>query len=138
VDPSYFSIPNVLKFRGQRTLFYVSGISLDTSWNVSPFWRTLSVRLVIVGAIIVIVPLIALLLLITHPISAPIFNPVACISAADDVSHVTVLSAMPSTMLLWGSDATGRVPMRRMPVVILVTQVLVLLVMDWIHYSCCV
>jgi hypothetical protein len=73
---------------------------------VSPFWRTLLVRLVIVGAIIVIVPLIALILLVTLPI--------------------TVVPTMPSTALLWWSDAVDRVPTGTMPVVILVTPVFLL------------
>jgi hypothetical protein len=118
--------------------FQVSGISLDTSWNVSSFRRTLSVRLTVVGAIIVIVPLIALLLLITLPISVPVFNLAAYISVADDIAQVMFVSAMPSTALLRWSDATGRVPMGTMPVVILVTPVFALLVMDWIRYCCCV
>jgi hypothetical protein len=42
-------------------------ISLDASWNVSSFRRRLSVRLIIVWAIIVIVPLVALLLFLTLP-----------------------------------------------------------------------
>jgi hypothetical protein len=67
----------------------------------------LLVRLVIVGVIIVIVPLIAPLLLITLLISVPIFNPAACISAADDVMQVAVVSAMSSTMLLQWSDDAG-------------------------------
>jgi hypothetical protein len=67
----------------------------------------LLVRLVIVGAIIVIVPLIAPLLLITLLISVPVFNPAACISAADDVMQVAVVSAMSSTMLLQWSDDAG-------------------------------
>jgi hypothetical protein len=99
------------------------------------FWRTLPVRLVIVAAIIVIVPFIALLLLITLPISAPVFNPTACISTVDDVAQVAVVFAMPSTALLWWSDAAGRVPMGTIPVVIFVTPVFILLVMDWICYG---
>jgi hypothetical protein len=45
------------------------------------------VRLVIVRAIIVIVPLITLLLLITLPILVPVFNPAACIYAEVDVAQ---------------------------------------------------
>jgi hypothetical protein len=103
-----------------------------------PFWRTLLVRLVIVGAIIVIVPFIALLLLITLSISAPVFNLAACISVADDITQVAVLPAMPSTMLLRWSNATSRVPTGTMLVVIFMTPVFVLLVVDWIRYGCCV
>jgi hypothetical protein len=104
---------------------------------MSPFWRMLTVRLVVVRVIIVIVPLIMLLLLITFLISVPVFNPVACISPTDDVMQVTVVPAMPSTVLQWWSDADGRVPTGTMPVVILVTPVFTLLSMDWIRYGCC-
>jgi hypothetical protein len=58
------------------------------------------VRLVIVGAIIDIVPLITLLLLIMLLISAPVFNPAACISVADDLAQVAVVPSMPSMTLL--------------------------------------
>jgi hypothetical protein len=53
------------------------------------------VRLVIVGAIIVIFPLITLLLLVTHLILALVFDLAACISAADDIMQVAVVSTMP-------------------------------------------
>jgi hypothetical protein len=60
----------------------------------------LLVRLVVVGAIIVKVTLIALLLLDTLPISALVFNPAACIPIADDVMQVMVVPMMPFTTLL--------------------------------------
>jgi hypothetical protein len=69
------------------------------------------VRLNIVGAIVVIVPLIALFMLVTLQFLAPVFYPTVCISAADDVAQVTFVPAMPSHMLLRWSDAAGRVPM---------------------------
>jgi hypothetical protein len=105
---------------------------------VSPFWRILPVRLVVVGAIIVIVPLIALLLLITLMISVAVFNPAVCISIADDVAEVTIVPTIPSTTLLRWSDVAGQVSMGTMSVIILVTPVFVLLVMDWISYGYCV
>jgi hypothetical protein len=96
------------------------------------------VRLVIVWTIIFVVPHIELLLLVTLPISAPGFNSATCISAVDDIVQVTIVSAMPSTVLLWWSNATVQVPTWTMPVATLVTLVLILLVMDWICYSCCI
>jgi hypothetical protein len=91
----------------------------------------LSMRLVIVGAIIVIVPLLSLLLLVTLPISASVFNPIACISATNDITQVAVVSPMPSTVLLRWGDAAGRVPTGT-------TLVFIMSVMDWIRYGCCV
>jgi hypothetical protein len=79
----------------------------------------LLVRLVIVGATIVIVPLIALLLN-----SVSVSNLVTCIYTMDDIMQV------------WWCDAAGRVPTGTVLVVIFMTPVFVLLVMDWILYSC--
>jgi hypothetical protein len=52
------------------------------------------VRLVIVRAIIVIVPLVALLVLNALPLSVTVFNPTACISIADDVTQVAIIPTM--------------------------------------------
>jgi hypothetical protein len=74
------------------------------------FKGVLAVRLVIVGTIIIIVPLIALFLFHALSFLAPIFDSVVCISTADDVAQVAVVPTTPSiTLLLW-SDAAGRVP----------------------------
>jgi hypothetical protein len=94
-------------------------------------------RLVVVRNIIIIVPFIALFLLFTLPISAPVFNPAMCISGADDVAQVAVVSVASSVALLPWSDA-GRVPTKAFPVVIIMTPVSVLLVIDWICNHCCV
>jgi hypothetical protein len=67
-----------------------------------------------------------------------VFNPVARISVVDDVAQVAVVSAMPSTALLWWSDVASRVPTGTTPMVTLVTPILALLVMNWICYDCCV
>jgi hypothetical protein len=79
----------------------------------------LLVRLVIVGATIVIVPLIALLLN-----SVSVSNLMTCIYTMDDIMQV------------WWCDAASRVPTGTVLVVIFMTPVFVLLVMDWILYSC--
>jgi hypothetical protein len=89
-------------------------------------------------AVIVKVPFIALLPLIMLLILAPVFNPVVCISATDDITQVMVVSAMPLTVLLRWSDAAGRVPTGTMSVVTFVTPVSVFLVVDWICYGCCI
>jgi hypothetical protein len=65
----------------------------------------MSVGLIIVRAIVIIVPFITLLMLDVVSFLAPIFNPVMCISVADDIVqiHVVLISA---SLLHW-SDATG-------------------------------
>jgi hypothetical protein len=68
------------------------------------FRGVLPVRLVIVGTIVIIIPIIVLFLFIALSLSALIFNPVACISTAVDVVQVTVVSPTPSAMLLRWSD----------------------------------
>jgi hypothetical protein len=92
------------------------------------------VRMVIVGAIVISVPLVVLFQFITHSISASSFDPAACISTTDDVMQVVVVL----TMALRWSDAAGRVPPGTPPVVIIVTPVSILLIMGWVSYHCCV
>jgi RsiW-degrading membrane proteinase PrsW (M82 family) len=75
-------------------------------------------------------------LLFTFPISALVFNSATCISVMDDVTQVAVVSFASSAMLLRWSNAAGRVPMRTITVVIIVTPVFVLLVIDSICYYC--
>jgi hypothetical protein len=53
---------------------------------VSYLRRMLRVMLVIVGAIVITVPLIALFLLVTLPILVPAFDLAACISTVDSVA----------------------------------------------------
>jgi hypothetical protein len=62
------------------------GRGFDSSWIASAFGRALSVRLIIIGTIVVIVPLVTLLLFKALALLAPIFDPVACIFAVDDVT----------------------------------------------------
>jgi hypothetical protein len=87
----------------------------------------LPLRLVIEGTIIIIAPVIALSIVLL--LSAPVLNPTACISVADDIAQVMVVSTMPLATLLRWSDATGRVPAGTLPVVIFVTSIFILLVM---------
>jgi hypothetical protein len=98
----------------------------------------LSVRLVIEGTIIIIVPLITSLLLNALLLLAPVFDPSACISTADNVPQVLVIPIMPSTMLLWWSETAGRVPTWTLPVVKLLTPVSVVAVVNRVHHGCCV
>jgi hypothetical protein len=103
---------------------------------VPSFWGVLSVRLVIEGTIIVIV--LVIMLFIVLPLSVPVLNLTLCMSAADDVAQVTVVSATPLAVLLWWSDVAVRVPMGTLSVVIFVTPISVIPVMSWIHHGCCV
>jgi hypothetical protein len=94
------------------------------------------VRLVIVGTIIIIVPLITLFLLRVLLLLVLVFDLTVCISAMDDVTQVTVVPTMPLAALLWWSDAIVRVPVGTMPVLRLVSLVSDLTVMDRIHHGC--
>jgi hypothetical protein len=90
--------------------------------------------LVIVRTIITIVPFITLFLLFTLLISAPAFDSSMCISGMDDFALVTVVSVASSAVLLLWSDATGRVPRKAFPVVVIMTRVFILLVIDYNRY----
>jgi hypothetical protein len=85
--------------------------------------------------IIVIVHVIVLLVALPVPVS--VLNPTMCISVVDDITQVAVVCNLPlATLLRWG-DAAGRVPMRTLPMAIIVTLVSILLVVDWICHGCC-
>jgi hypothetical protein len=68
------------------------------------FRKKLSVRLVIIGTIVVIVPFLVLLLFKALVLLMPIFNPVACISAVDDVAQISVIPVSPSIAFLRWSE----------------------------------
>jgi hypothetical protein len=55
----------------------------------------------------------------------------------DDITQVTVVSAMPLIVLIQWSDAVGRVPTGTLLVVIFMTPISILLVEDWIRHGCC-
>jgi hypothetical protein len=71
------------------------------------FRGALLVRFVIVGAIIIIIPLVALFLFHALSLSTPIFNLTTCISVVDDIAEVTVVPTTPSAAPLQWSDAAG-------------------------------
>jgi hypothetical protein len=62
------------------------GKGLDSSCIAPPFERTLSVRLVVIGTILVIVPFYTLLLFEALMLLTSVFDLVTCISATDDVT----------------------------------------------------
>jgi hypothetical protein len=88
----------------------------------------LPVRLVIVRTIIIKVPFIVLFLLFTLPSLVAVFYSATCISATDDIMQVAVVSVTSSAVLLLWSDATGRIPMKTLLLVIIMTPVSILLV----------
>jgi hypothetical protein len=96
------------------------------------------VRLVIEGTIIVIVPLITSLLLNALMLLAPDVNPIACISATDDVTQISVILILPSVTFLWWSETVGRVPAWTLSVVKLVTLYFTIIGEGRVNHGCCV
>jgi hypothetical protein len=66
------------------------------------------VGLVIVGAIVIMDPFLTLFVLNAISLLAPIFNPITCISIANNIAKVSFV--LISVTLLRESDATGRLP----------------------------
>jgi hypothetical protein len=60
----------------------------------------LSVRLVIIGTIVVIVPFFAPLLFKTLTLPMPDFDLATCISTMDDVGQISVIPVSPSAAFL--------------------------------------
>jgi hypothetical protein len=58
----------------------------DSSCIVPPFGRMLSMRLIIKGIVVVIVPFFMLLLFKALGLLTLVFNPTACISTMDDIA----------------------------------------------------
>jgi hypothetical protein len=77
---------------------------------VPPFKRTLSVRLVIIGTIVVIVPFFTLLLFKALAFLTPVFDPVTCITAADDVAQISVIPVSSLAAFLQWSKTASRIP----------------------------
>jgi hypothetical protein len=98
----------------------------------------LSIRLVVEGIIIVIVPLITSFLLNALMLLAPVVNPVISISAADDIAQVSIIPIPPSAMLLRWSETAGRVPAWTLSVVKLMTLYFAITVEDRVNHGCCV
>jgi hypothetical protein len=110
VNPSYFLIFDGLKLRGQLTLFKLWEKGFNPSCIMPSFKGALLVRLIIEGAIVIIVPLITPLMLNALSLLAPVFDPATRIAAPDDVVQVSVILISPSSMLLRWNETTGQVP----------------------------
>jgi hypothetical protein len=74
--------------------------SLDSACIAPPFRRTLLVRLVIIGTIVVVVPFLMLLLFKVLVLLAPVFNSVACISIVEVVVEISVILVSSSSAFL--------------------------------------
>jgi hypothetical protein len=74
--------------------------SLDSACIAPPFGRTLLVRLVIIGTIVVVVPFLMLLLFKVLVLLAPVFNSVACISIVEVVVEISVILVSSSSAFL--------------------------------------
>jgi hypothetical protein len=112
--------------------------NLDSSCIVPPFGRTLAVRLVLIGTVVVIVPFFMLLLFKALTFLAPVFNLVACISTADAIAQISVIPVSSSAMFLWWSETACQVPVRTLPVVRLVTPCFIVTVECWLNHGCCI
>jgi hypothetical protein len=112
------------------------GKGLDSSCITPSFGRVLSVRLVIIGTIIVIVPLFASLLFKALTLLTPVFDPVVCIAVVDNIMEVSVIPVSPSAMFLRWSETTSRVPTRTLSVVKLMTPCFVITVKCWVNHGC--
>jgi hypothetical protein len=95
-------------------------------------------RLVIIGTIVVIVPFFTLLLFKALALLTLVFNPSMCISAADDVMQISVILVSSSAVFLWWSETACRVPMRTLPVVMLMTPCFIITVEHWVNHYCCI
>jgi hypothetical protein len=74
--------------------------SLDSTCIAPAFGRTLLVRLVIIGTIVVVVPFLMLLLFKVLVLLAPVFNSVACISIVEVVVEISVILVSSSSAFL--------------------------------------
>jgi hypothetical protein len=114
------------------------GKSLDSSYIAPSFRRMLSVSLVIIGSVVVIVPLFTLLLFTALTLLMLVFNPVACISAADDITEISVIPVSSSVVFLWCSEIASCVPVRTLPVVKLMTPCFIIMVEHRVNNGCCI
>jgi hypothetical protein len=114
------------------------GKSLDSSCIGPPFGGMLSVRLVLIGTIVVIVPFFTLLLFKALVLLTSIFNPAACISAVDDIAQILAIPVSSLAAFLRWSETSCRVPMRSLLVARLMTPCFVIIVECRVNHSCSV
>jgi hypothetical protein len=91
------------------------------------FERTLSVRLVVIGCIVVIVPFFALLL----------FNMLVLLTS-EDIVQISIIPVSLSAAFLQWRETASRVPVQTLSVVMIMTPCLIIKVECRVHHSCCV
>jgi hypothetical protein len=96
------------------------------------------VRLVVVETIVVIVPLVMLLLLKVLTLLMSVLNPTMRISDVDDVVQISVIPPSPSAVFHRWSETARRVPVRALPVVLLMNPCFAITVECRVDFGCCV
>jgi hypothetical protein len=94
------------------------------------------VGLVVIRAKVIIVPFLTSFMLHAVSFLAPIFNPVTCISVANDVTQVSPVSIL--VALLWWSDVASRVPVCAWAVVRVLTLPSVSTHRGWVVNDSCI
>jgi hypothetical protein len=110
----------------------------DSSFIAPPFRGTLSVRLVVEGTIIIIVPLV-----VSFPFDAvsflePNFDLSACISIVDDVVQVSIIPVSSVTTFLRWSETAGQVPTWTLTLVRVLTSYFVAPLKNLVHFGSCI
>jgi hypothetical protein len=95
-------------------------------------------RLVVIGTIVVIVPFFTLPLFEVLVLLTSVFDPATCISTADDITQISVISVSSSAAFHQWSETAYRVPTRTLPVVKLMTPCFVVTVECQVNHGCCV
>jgi hypothetical protein len=112
--------------------------SLDSSRIAPPFAKMLSMRLVIKGTVVIIVPFFTLVLFEALVLLTLVFNPIMCISVVDDVAQISVIPVSSSAVFLRWSETTCRVPVLTLSVVKLMTPCFIIMVECRVNHGCCV
>jgi hypothetical protein len=96
----------------------------------------LLVRLVVIGIIVVIVSLFTPLLFKALVLLTLVFDLVASIIAADDITQMLVILVSPLVTFLRWSETASRVPVHTLLVVKLVTPCFLIMVKCRVNHSC--
>jgi hypothetical protein len=127
-----------LEIQGPTHPLQVVEESFDPALIASSFQGTVSVRLIIEETIIVIVPFTVSFALDAVSLLAPVFNLVVCIFVTNNVAQVPVVPILFFVMLLWRSDAAGRVPTWALAVVRVLTPPLVSMFKGRVNQGGCI
>jgi hypothetical protein len=124
-----------LEVQGPTHPLQVVGKGLD-SCIVPSLGRTLSMRLVIIGITVVIVPPFTSLQFKSLALLTQVFDLVMCIFAADDVAQVLVIPVTHSVVFLRCKETASRVPTWTMSVVKLTSPCFVITVECRVNHGC--